>query len=83
MTVRAAMLWNPLDPVISLHGRITPNKYDVILQDQVQPLVLALLPNDVPIFQDRNPPMRAAKMIAFLNNRMTSAALRGLPRPPD
>lgn len=47
--------------MIALHDCITAKEYEAILQNQVHPVVQMLLPRDVPVYQDDNATMHAAK----------------------
>lgn len=47
--------------MIALHDCITAKEYEAILYNQVHPVVQMLFPCDVPIYQDDNAMMHAAK----------------------
>ena len=59
--VGLAVFWGPLGAMIALHDCITAKEYEAILQKQVHPVVWMLLPLDIPIYQDDNTVMQAAK----------------------
>ena len=50
MTVWAAISWNSLDLIVTLHGRINSKDYLNILEDHAHPMVQAFFPDGNGIF---------------------------------
>jgi hypothetical protein len=46
-----------VDPIITLHGRITAREYMDILGKQVHPMIQTLFPNNDAVFQDNKAPI--------------------------
>jgi hypothetical protein len=54
--VSAEILWHSVDPIITLHGRITAREYMDRLANQVHPMFQTLFPNNDAVFQDISDP---------------------------
>jgi hypothetical protein len=50
--VLVAILWYSVDPVITLHGRITAREYMERLVNQAHPMIQTSFPNNDAVFQD-------------------------------
>jgi hypothetical protein len=49
-----------VDPIITLHGRITAKDYVDRLGNQLHPIIQTLFPNNDAVFQDDNAPIHTA-----------------------
>jgi hypothetical protein len=58
--VWSAISWYSVDPMITLHGRITAREYVDRLGKQMHPMIQKLLLNNDAVLQDNNAPIQTA-----------------------
>jgi hypothetical protein len=61
--VWAAIVWYPVDPIITLHGQIRAREFVDRLDNKVQPMIHMLFPINDAVFQDDNAPIHTAETV--------------------
>jgi hypothetical protein len=66
LMVWAAILWYPVGPIFTLHGRITARKYVDRLGNQAHPMIQMLFPNNDAVFQEDNAPILTSETFSVM-----------------
>jgi hypothetical protein len=79
--VWAAISWYSVDPIITLHGRITVGEYVDRLSNQVNPMIQILFPRNDALFQDDSALIHTAGTVQSWFEKHEDE-LQHLPWPP-